>query len=456
MVGYIREGTEMLAETALDHLSEEARAIFMAAVRGVEPGRLMAGLDWADLAGRPVDAFERVRVIGAGKAGIPMARAAEDALGGRIAGGVVVVPHGYRATLPAGLAPPDTIEVVEAGHPLPDAQGVEAARRCLTLAEGCGPAELLLVLISGGGSALWLAFAGGIPLEDAQAAFGLLLRSGATIHEFNTVRKHLSRIGGGQLAKVAGGAGAVVGLVISDVIGDSLSSIASGPLVPDPTTFGDAEDVLRRHDLIDKLPASVLRRIEDGVSNPDLETPKPGLPLFEGVRTHLLAGNRQALEAAVAEARRRGFHARVLTEDLQGEAREVGEHLVAIAAQDDTPRPSCLLWGGETTVTVKGRGRGGRNQEVVLGAARAMRGLEQWMLVLSGGTDGIDGPTDAAGAWASPATARGAEAAGLSMDDALADNDAYPFFERLGQLIKTGPTHTNVMDVMIVLRGEKG
>ncbi len=434
----------------MDALIEDAQAVYRAAVRGVQPDRLFQKIHLGDFLDRPPAAYRRVVVAGAGKASMAMAGAVEALPGLGLDGGLVVVPHGYRATLPATQRAPASVEVVEAGHPVPDAAGVEAAGRTLALAASCTENDLLLVLISGGGSALWSAFADGIALDDARAVFRLLLHSGADIHAINTVRKHLSRIGGGHLAAAAFPA-TVLALVVSDVVGDDLSVIASGPTVPDATTYDDAVGVLRRFDLWEQTPASIRRHLQRGLHGEVAETPGPGHAAFDRTRTVLLGGNGEALAAAHAEARARGYAAQVVARDLEGEARTVGQRLARQALETPKAPPTCLLWGGETTVTVTGQGRGGRNQEVALAAALALEGSRRPVVVLSGGTDGIDGPTDAAGAWATPQTVPQARRLGLDPEAALADNDAYPFFQRLGALLQPGPTHTNVMDLLVVL-----
>ena len=432
-------------------LVADAQAIFRAAVRGAQADVLLTQTPWTTWAPKPLDQYRRVVVAGMGKAALAMAGMVEQQLGERIAEGAVVVPHGHTQTPPPHCPPPRRIEVLEAGHPVPDEHSVQAARRMLALAEDCGADDLFLVLISGGGSSLCADFEPPVTLADAQQTFRLLLESGADIHQINTVRKHLSRIGGGRLARAAAPAD-VLALVISDVVGDDLSVIASGPTVPDPTTFAEAIAVLRRYDLWHRVPDSVRVRLEAGVTDPSLETPKPADPRFARVVTRLIGTNRRALEAAADEARQRGYSVRIVTDRLTGEAREVGPRLVTALRDVREDRPVCLLWGGETTVTVRGNGRGGRNQELALAAALAMEDWDAGAVLLSGGTDGRDGPTDAAGAWATPGTAPRARACGMDPRAYLDNNDAYTFFEALEQLLFTGPTHTNVMDVQVGLR----
>ncbi|MDQ7849854.1 MAG: glycerate kinase [Armatimonadota bacterium] len=388
----------------------------------------------------------RLFLLGGGKAAAAMAAALEHLLGPRVTGGVVSVKYGH-------TVPTSRVRVLQAGHPLPDAAGVAAAEEVLALAREAGPYDLVLVLISGGGSALLTAPAEGVTLEDKSAVTRLLLAAGAPIGELNAVRKHLSRIKGGHLARALAPARSVA-LILSDVLGNPLDVIASGPTVPDPTTFGQALEVLRRRNLMEAVPAAVREVLQRGAAGRLPETPKPGDPVFALTRAAIIGDIRQALEAAAEEARAQGFRPVLLSASIEGEARVVGAALGRMAREARAgrfgPPPVCLLQGGETTVTVRGQGRGGRNQEVALGAALEVAGMPG-VLVLSAGTDGTDGPTDAAGAVADGTTLRRAEALGLDPHDALARNDAYPFFAALGDLLITGPTLTNVNDLMLVL-----
>jgi hydroxypyruvate reductase len=458
--GYTRSGTNAPvpepspAGGRRQTLRSHAGAIFQAGLAAVNPetcirralrlegGRLLVGDQ--DVA---LPAAGRVLVVGAGKASALMARAVEELLGARIGGGVVVVKYGHGAAL-------KRVQIREAGHPLPDEAGRAGAAAVFDLARQAGAEDLILCLISGGGSALLPLPVEGIDLKDKQAATGLLLASGATIHEVNTIRKHLSRIKGGSLARAAAPA-RVVALILSDVVGDDLDVIASGPTVADPTTFGDGLRILRRCGLLEKVPPAVRRHFERGAAGEVAETPKPGDPLFEKVRNLLVGGNRDALLAAAEKARALGYNTVVLSSMLEGEAREAGRFISRIAAEarrsgNPAPLPACILCGGETTVTVRGGGRGGRNTELALAAALDIAG-EDGILVLSAGTDGSDGPTDAAGAFADWKTLARAQAAGLDAARFLEQNDSYRFFDRLGDLFKTGPTRTNVMDLQIVL-----
>jgi glycerate 2-kinase len=442
-------------------LESRAEDLFRAAVEAVEPSRLVvraiAALPTAIHA-----ALERRQgrlvAVGAGKAVRAMARALEDALGeppGPLSGararqeppppmsGIVVAKRG------AGGPALRRIRVVEASHPVPDEAGVAAAGEVLDLVARLGPADVLFVLLSGGASALLAAPAAGLSLEDLRATTALLLAGGVPIDEMNAVRKHLSRIAGGRLAQ-ASRAAALLGFAISDVPGDRLDTIASGPTVPDPTTYALALAVLERHGLLAKAPPAVRVHLERGAQGKLAETAKPGDPAFERARTTVIGSNRTALEAAAKLAETLGYRTLVLPDALRGAAREAGR--VLAARLDDARRrgqaPLCLLAGGETTVEVRGPGRGGRCQELAIGAALALDGVPNAAL-LAAGTDGEDGPTDAAGAVVSGTTAAAARRAGVDLEAALAANDSYAALERLGALVRTGPTGTNVMDVAV-------
>ena len=391
----------------------------------------------------------RVFVIGAGKASARMAAAVESRLGDLIAGGVVVTKYGHGAAL-------SRVALVEAGHPLPDAAGLAGARRAAEVAAAAGPDDLVLVLLSGGGSALLPLPVEGITLEEKGAATDLLLRAGATITELNAVRKHLSRIKGGGLARLAAPA-TVVALVLSDVLHNPLDVIASGPTVPDPTTFADALAAVDRYGLRDQLPAAVREHLERGAAGRAAETPKPGDAVFARSVAVVIGDITVAAAAAAERAQALGYAIRLEPVDVEGEARVVGERFGALlrdlrAGGAGSALPACVLMGGETTVTVRGAGRGGRNQEFALAAAGPLDGLPQTLLVAFG-TDGTDGPTDAAGAVADGTTLARARARGLDAAAALATNDAYPFFAALGDLIVTGPTGTNVNDLWLGLLG---
>ena len=346
-----------------------------------------------------------------------------------------------------------------ASHPVPDARGAYAAEAVLEIAGALGPDDLLLVLISGGASALLPAPVPGVTLEEKARLTGELMRAGATIEELNTVRKHLSRVKGGGLARAAAPA-RVACLVLSDVVGDDLSTIASGPTVPDPSTYADAVEVLRRRGLYDAAPAAIRRHLEAGLRGEAPETAKPGDALFERVFTRVIGNNELAIVAAEREARRQGLRARVLTTRLEGEAREAARVLVAVlrecveAGRPAAP-PVCLLAGGETTVTVRGPGRGGRNQEIAVAAVEPLGRFPAHAVVASLATDGVDGASDAAGGVVDQETGRDAAALGLAPPAAfLAASDTSSFLGPLGGLIVTGPTGTNVVDLTVLLAGD--
>jgi hydroxypyruvate reductase len=358
--------------------------------------------------------FDEILVVGAGKADAPMAQAVESLLGERVSGGVIVVKDGH------GL-PLQHIKVHEASHPVPDERGLRGAEEILSLVRDAGERDLVICLISGGGSALLVAPAEGVTLKDKQSVTQLLLACGATIHEINTVRKHLSRVKGGGLAHAA----------------------------------HQAEQVLKRYGIWDQAPGSVRAYVEKGVNGEIEETPKPGDPPFQRDAWQLVGTNLQALKAAGKEAERQGYRPLVLSGMMEGETREVAKAHVAIAkevlnSENPLAAPACILSGGETTVTLQGAGKGGRNTEFALASALALEGVEN-VVLLSGGTDGTDGPTDAAGAIAHGKTVPQAREKDLDPFDYLRRNDSYTFFEILDDLVITGPTRTNVMDVCVML-----
>ena len=395
----------------------------------------------------------RTLVLGAGKAGGAMAQAVE-ALWPQDAplSGLVVTRYGHTPPRPAGL--PERIEVVEASHPVPDEAGLQAAERILALTKGLTADDLVLCLISGGGSALLTLPAEGLSLEDKQAINRQLLASGANIAEMNGVRKHLSRIKGGRLAAACAPA-RVVTLTISDVPGDDPSIIASGPTVADASTCADALAVLKRYAI--NLPPTAHQALESGA----WETPKPGSSVFEGHALHMIATPQQSLEAAADAARAMGLNAYILSDEIEGESREVGKVHAALAravakGQGAFQKPCVILSGGETTVTLKPRaegaakGRGGRAGEFCLGLVQALQG-QSGVWALAADTDGIDGIEDNAGALVTPDSLQRAQTLGLKVDDYLQRNDAYTFFHALGDLVVTGPTHTNVNDFRAIL-----
>lgn len=484
-------------------LRDVIQQVLAAAIAAVDPEEAVrAHVSLADgvldIAGQAyrLDEIDRIFVVGAGKAGAPMAAALHGILGpgGRITAGTVNVKYGHAAgagrwqvrferqsaspaqdescvetievsetpkVLPGRAVGP--IAIVEAGHPVPDAAGQAGAERIVALLQGLTPADLVIVPISGGGSALLPLPAGGIALADYRALTDLLLRCGAEIDEINAVRKHCSRLQGGQLARLAAPA-RVATLILSDVVGTPLDVIASGPTVPDRSTFADAWAMVERRGLAGQVPHSVREHLRRGVEGLIPDTPKPGDPLFARVQNVVVGDNARACRAAVAEARRLGFASALLTTFLQGEAQEVGRAVAGLAqgiacGQSDLAAPACLVLGGETTVTIRGAGLGGRNQELALAAAIALdrhslpASIE--VAVVSAGTDGTDGPTDAAGGIATADSLSRARALGLDAHAALAANDSYPFLAALGDQIVTGPTLTNVNDLVLIFCWKK-
>jgi hydroxypyruvate reductase len=401
-----------------------------------------------------LDRFERVYVVGGGKAGAPMAQALAEILGDRLTTGWVNVKGGH--LVEAALPPALTIH--EARHPIPDEAGRHGAAQILRLAEEATARDLVFCLISGGGSALLPLPVEGITLADLQALTDALLRCGATINEINAVRKHCSQIKGGQLARAASPA-TVVALILSDVVGNPLDVIASGPAVPDTTTYADAWAVLARYGIVDDIPARIADHLRAGLDGDAPETPKPGDPIFERVHNAVIGSNAIAARAAQAEAEALGFHTLLLSTYVEGEAREVARVMAAIAKSLvvegwPLPKPACVIAGGETTVTLHGNGKGGRNQELALAAALALAGWPG-VTIVALATDGTDGPTDAAGAVVDGETVARARALDISGADYLARNDSYAFFDRLGDLIRTGPTNTNVNDLTFILVEEE-
>jgi len=394
-----------------------------------------------------LDSFQKIFVVGAGKATAPMAATLEELLGDELTEGVITVKYGHTAPL-------SKIETVEAGHPVPDANGELGSEKILAAAKAAGENDLLVCLISGGGSALLPRAAAGVSLADKQETTRILLACGATIHEINMLRKHLSVIKGGQLA-VAAAPATVVSLILSDVVGDDLDAIASGPTVPDNSTFADCLHILARYGIADRLPKPVFDYLVKGSNGQVPETPKAADPVFDKTSNLVIGSNIEALLAAEKEAVRRGYTTQVLSSMIEGETADVARVHAAIAREivktgHPVKPPACVLSGGETTVTLKGDGLGGRNQEFVLCVVADIAG-ERPVVILSGGTDGNDGPTDAAGAIADNTTLQRAVAAQLSVAEHLAKNDSYHFFKALSDLLITGPTNTNVMDLRIVL-----
>lgn len=437
-------------------LRKHAVSIFRAGLRAADPVQAVLRHVQLDgdrlIVGRkqyPLDRFRRIFVVGAGKAAAPMAQALERLLGSRVDGGLVNVKYGHSVRL-------KRVKVNECGHPVPDEAGVDGARRIAHLLSELTASDLVLNVISGGASALLPLPADPIKLEEKQRTTELLLASGASIHEVNAVRKHISGIKGGQLARLARPA-TLVSLLLSDVTGDDPDVIGSGPGAPDKSTFSEARETLDRYGILEQVPRSVRERIHQGVAGDIPETPKPGAKEFARADNHIVGSNLLAVNACAERATALGLRTQVLSTFVEGETREIARMHAAIARELRTHKrplrpPACLISGGETTVTIHGDGLGGRNQEFVLAAAIDLDGLNR-VVVLSGGTDGTDGPTDAAGAIADGRSVTRGRELGLDARARLDANDSYHFFEPLGDLLKTGPTRTNVMDIQIVLVG---
>lgn len=435
-------------------LRHDACLILESALRAVDPVEAVMNAlslegDILSYRGGSVDLSKiaKIIIVGGGKAGSLMAKAVGALLGKRITSGHINVLKG---TEHSKLG---RITLRGASHPIPDREGVKGVDRMLDLTNGLTKRDLVITLISGGGSALMPYPAPGISLDDIQELTGLLLRAGATINELNSVRKHLSGFKGGQFARHVFPA-RMINLLLSDVIGDPIDTIASGPTSPDESSFMDAREVVVKYGLIDDVPVGVLSRLNDGVNGMCPETPKPGDPIFEKVSNLVIANNYLAARAASEVAQGLGYNSMILSTHIEGEARQVGGIFAGIAREEHSrglplPKPAAIIIGGETTVTVKGGGKGGRNQEVALGAIRKMSGLRGIIATL--GTDGIDGPTDAAGAMVDGESLTRALGLGLNPDEYLDGNDSYNFFKPMGDLIHTVPTGTNVNDLTVIL-----
>jgi len=397
--------------------------------------------------------FSRLLVVSFGKAAYLMAKAVSDQMPQSLSHGIVITKYGH--TQEAALSP--VVELFEAGHPVPDENGLAATGSVIDLLKSADENTLVLCLISGGGSALFVDPFPPVTLTEKQEVTALLLKAGADIEELNAVRKHISLVKGGRLAELAYPA-RVISLILSDVIGDRLDVIASGPTAPDDSTFLRAIEVICKYGLRDRMPASVMNLLDSGAAGRLPETPKRGNPIFDHIENIIVGSNRKATEAARQKAVEMGFDATILSSELQGEARAVGKELAAKAREvamaflvsPSSARPRCLICGGETTVTVRGTGKGGRNTELALAFALELEGFPG-ISFLSAGTDGTDGPTDAAGAFADGDTIRYARRDGHDPETYLANNDSYNFFSVEGGLFITGPTGTNVMDIQIIL-----
>ncbi len=443
-----------MTSAQLADMRKDALAIFKAGLSAVDPSaaikkycrrdgnRFRVGDHFYDLS-----QIRHVYVIGAGKASAPMAAAIEAILGDRITGGTVIVKYDHTTDL-------RHIGLVEAGHPVPDDNGVTGAEKILSWVSPAGPEDLVICLVSGGGSALLTLPAPGITLADKQKVTQALLSCGATIQEINTLRKHLSRIKGGGLCRAAHPA-ALVSLILSDVVGDHLDVIASGPTVPDTSTFDDCRKIIAAYGIETEMPPAVLTRIQAGIEGQIEETPKETDPVFSQTVNQIIGSNIDAIQAAKHESTSRGYRTIILSSMIEGDTTDVARMHGAIAREivrtgHPIPAPACLLSGGETTVKVTGGGKGGRNQEFALAAAMDING-DETIVVFSAGTDGTDGPTDAAGAVADHLTLSRARRRGMDPRHYLTENDAYHFFKPLNDLVMTGPTNTNVMDLRVIL-----
>jgi glycerate 2-kinase len=429
----------------------QAIDIFQSAISAVQPLRLLKDNLTVDsqillIVDKKVlrNSVRNIYIIGSGKASAAMAVTTEEILGAYITDGLVTTKYGH-------AIPSSRIKIIEAAHPVPDENCVGAVRQTLQLLNKVTKDDIVICLLSGGASALWCDVPLGATLHDVQQVFELLINSGAAIEEINTVRKHLSGIKGGQLIKHCNGA-AVFSLAISDVPTDDLSIIASGPTVPDPSTFSDAHTVLLKYDLLKKLSTGIVQHIENGVNGAIAETPKPGDALFDNTSNKIIGNNKIAILAAARHAKTLGYHVHVIDQLITGDAIEEAKKLVNLAQTYKGDKPVCIIQGGETTVKVTGKGKGGRNQHFTLAALHELsEDPSEDITILSGGTDGTDGPTDAAGAVIDWETLQALGELKLSIDEYLQNHDAYHFFKQTGDLLITGPTQTNVMDIMIAI-----
>jgi glycerate 2-kinase len=446
--------TAKKAMNSLKQQRQHARKIFEAALEAADPivsirrhlrverNNLYAEDRVYDLANH-----DNVYVVGAGKATAKMALAVEALLGERIASGIVIVKRGH--TMPLAK-----LKTIEAGHPIPDEAGVNSTEGIIDLLRQAGETDLILCLVSGGASALLSCPVLGVSLRDKQQTTQALLHCGARIQEVNAIRKHISKVKGGRLAGLAYPA-TVLSLILSDVIDDSIDNIGSGPTAPDSSTFLDCLSVIERYGVGKMIPHSVMNFLEQGAAGKTDETPKAGDAIFHKVQNLIVGNNQVAMLAARDRAEALGYHTAVLSSSIEGEARKVAiDHMVMardiLSGSNRIRRPACIISGGETTVTLQGNGMGGRNQEFALAAAIEIDGTKG-VVVLSGGTDGTDGPTDAAGGIVDGTTLQRARKQGLDAKDYLQRNDSYPFLKTVGDLLATGPTLTNVMDLRLIL-----
>ncbi len=428
---------------------KNATAIYYAAVASVQPAVLLQKYIRVTKTGISIDQTaisahtNSVYVIGAGKAAAAMAQTVESILGNHIKVGIIATK--YEHSLPL-----EKINCIEAAHPVPDENSVEAVEQTINLLKQTKADDVIICLLSGGASSLWADAPDGLSLQELQETFQLLLRSGASIDEMNCVRRHLSQIKGGQLLRYAPQANWFT-FIISDVPGDQLQDIASGPTTADVTTFADAMNVINKYQLQQQLPASVSHYLQRGMKGELADSIKPGDPILKQVSNTIIGSNKTAIAAAKQKAEELGYDVIAQQELLTGETAEAASHIIQKATQQHANKPACLLFGGETTVTVTGNGKGGRNQQLALCALQHLRNNHHNITLLSAGTDGTDGPTDAAGAFADHELLKAADEQQLSISNAINQNDAYHFFEKVNGLLKTGATQTNVMDIVIVL-----
>ncbi len=438
---------------------EDLKEIYSAGIKAVDPqravenhllsedGKIVLISDGERIKEFDTEEFSRIFVVGAGKATAPMAKAVEKILGSRITAGYISVKTGYVEEL-------DIIELIEASHPIPDENSRAGAAKIKQMLEEADENDLVISLISGGGSALMSLPPESITLDQKKEVTGLLLKSGATIHEMNAIRKHLSLVKGGNLAKAAYPA-TVINLMISDVVGDNMDVIASGPFVPDTSGFSECFDYFQKYHLQNRVAPEIMDHIKAGMKGEIEEHPGPDSPVFKKVNNLIIASNIIALKAAKIQAEKLGYNSIILSSFIEGDTRDAAVWHSRIAREvcssgNPADVPACIISGGETTVMVEGEGLGGRNTEFVMNAVPEIAGFDN-ITVASIGTDGTDGPTDAAGAFADGKTLKRADAAGIKIRKYMAENDSYHFFEELDTLIKTGPTKTNVMDMRIFL-----
>ena len=438
----------------LSYLRRDAELIFSAGTEAVKGDQAIRQHVRTDASGLHIDElvfdinrFENIWITGAGKASAAMADAIEKQLGDKIKGGVISVKYGHGLKL-------EKIRTIEAGHPVFDQNSVTAAEEIMSVARSANAEDMVIFLLSGGGSALMANPVPPLTMDEKQDAIKTLLLSGADIDSINTIRKHISAIKGGQLAAAAYPANLIT-LIISDVVGDKLDAIGSGPTVPDTSTYGDCLQIVEKYNLSGKLPAKIMARLTDGAAGKLPETPRANDPVFATSHARVIADNGLALAAARKRAASLGYNTVILSSSIEGDTGAAAKMLSSIAIEvkksgNPVPAPACILSGGETTVAVTGDGQGGRNQEFALASAFEIAGRGN-IVVLCGGTDGTDGPTDAAGGITDSTTILNAREKGICAETFLNNNDSYNFLNRTGELLVTGPTNTNVMDLRIFL-----